>query len=64
MPSDAQAGLSIDHTRMTGAADDISAWQSILKARIDKNARRHKITAWLFAGTIVALACVGALLWF
>jgi hypothetical protein len=46
-------------------ADDKFAWQATLKARIDKDARRHKITVWLFAGTasIVALACVIALLW-
>jgi hypothetical protein len=52
------------HKQATGAADE-SAWQKILKARIDKDARRRKITAWLFAGTvfIVAFACFVALFW-
>jgi len=56
-----RAGLITQlHKESTGAADDVSAWQRILKERIDKDARRRKITAWLFAGTIVALACVVA----
>lgn len=61
-----RAGLITQlHKQATGAADDISAWQKTLKARIDKDARRHKAMAWLFAGTffIVALACVIALFW-
>ena len=60
-----RAGLiSQLHKQATGAADD-PAWQKTLKARIDKDVRRHKVTTWLFAGTvsIVALACVAALFW-
>ena|SRR6185437_13903126 len=59
-----RAGLITQmHKQATGAADDMSAWQSILKARIDTDSRRRRATAWLFAGTffIVALACVVAL---
>jgi hypothetical protein len=53
------------HNQAIAAADDMPGWQATLKARIDKDARRNKITVWLFAGTasIVALACVIALLW-
>jgi hypothetical protein len=51
-----------DHTQATAAVDDTCECQKALKARIDKDARRHKLTACLFAGTvsIVALACVVA----
>jgi acyl transferase domain-containing protein len=62
-----RAGLIAQlHKQAIAAADDMSAWQRTLKARIDKDARRRKVTTWLFAGTvsIVALACVVALLWF
>jgi acyl transferase domain-containing protein len=54
------------HKQAIAAADHVSAWQRTLKARIDKDARRRKVTIWLFAGTasIVALACVVALLQF
>jgi uncharacterized membrane protein YidH (DUF202 family) len=62
-----RAGLIVQlHKQAIAAADDIPTWQKILKARIDKDDRRRKITIWLFAGTVivVALACVLALLWF
>jgi len=61
-----RAGLIAQLSKQAiAAADDTSAWQKTLKARIDKDVRRHKITAWLFAGTvsIVALACVVTLFW-
>ena len=62
-----RAGLIAQlHKQATAAADDMSKWQRTLKARIDKDARRHKVTTWFFAGTalIVALACgVAALFW-
>jgi hypothetical protein len=61
-----RAGLIAQlHRQAIIAADDKSAWQAILKARIDKDVRHRKVTTWLFAGTasIVALACVIALLW-
>jgi hypothetical protein len=53
------------HKQAVAAADHVSAWQRTLKARIDRDARRRKVTIWLFAGnaSIVALACVVALLW-
>jgi hypothetical protein len=60
-----RAGLiSQLHKQATGAADD-PAWQKTLKARIDKDARRRRIIAWLFAGTAFVLAsgCVVALFW-
>ena len=50
-----RAGLITQlHKQATGSAEDISAWQSILKARIDKDARRHTITAWLFTGLFLS----------
>src|SRR5262245_33126174 len=55
-----RAGLIAQlHKQATAAADDTFAWPETLKKHIDKDARRRRITAWLFAGTafIVALAC-------
>jgi acyl transferase domain-containing protein len=59
-----RAGLIAQlHKQAIAATDDISAWQKTLKARIDKDARRRRVTAWLFAGTafVLALACLLAL---
>jgi hypothetical protein len=52
------------HKQAIAAADDMSAWQRTLRARIDKDARRRKVTAWLFAGitSVVTLTCVIPLL--
>ena len=51
------------HKQATGAADAMP--QVITKTRINSNAQRRRVTAWLFAGSvsIVALACVFALFW-
>jgi hypothetical protein len=54
------------HKQAIAAADNTFEWQRMLKARIDKDARRRKVTTWVFAGTalVVALACVVVMLWF
>jgi hypothetical protein len=60
-----RAGLIAQLHKQAIAAADVSAWQRTLKARINKDTRRRKVTVWLFAGAvfIVALAPVVALLW-
>ena len=61
-----RAGLIAQLHKEALAAADMSAWQRTLKARIDKDALRRKITVWIFAGIafVVALACGVVLLWF
>ena len=61
-----RAGLIAQlHKQAIAGADNLSAWQKTFKAPIEKDARRRRVTAWLFVGTvsIVALACVVALFW-
>ena len=60
-----RAGLIAQlHKQATGAAD-ASDWQKILKARIHKDARRRKVTAWLLREQplswrwLVSLPCSG-----
>jgi hypothetical protein len=63
---DRRAGLIGQlYKQAIAAADETSTWQRTLKARIDKDAQRRKVTAWLIAGAafIVVLAYVVALFW-
>src|SRR3974377_2393849 len=54
-----RAGLIAQlHTQAIAAADDMSAWRRALKASIDQDARRRRVTAWLFAGTVSIVALV------
>jgi hypothetical protein len=60
-----RAGLIAQlHKQAITAADDISAWQEAINARVAKDARRRKTVAWMsIAGAfIVALGSILALL--
>src|SRR5262245_20336808 len=52
-----RAGLIAQlHKQAIAAVDDMPAWQKIIEALIDRDARRHKVTTWLFAGTVSIVA--------
>jgi hypothetical protein len=57
-----RAGVIAQLKKLAAAADDTPPWQAALRARLAEDARRRKVTAWLFAGFIAALVCGFALL--